>query len=89
MTEKLRAAINAQLSPRHLPDEIVPAPAVPRTATGKRLEVPLKRLLLGDDAIRESAIAAGARASDIEWYQRFGRARVMPRLRPQPNEARV
>ncbi len=36
-----------QLSPRHVPDEIVAAPAIPRTLTGKKLEVPVKRILQG------------------------------------------
>ena len=43
----LRQAIRAELSPRHVPDEILEAPAVPRTLTGKKLEVPVKRILQG------------------------------------------
>jgi acetoacetyl-CoA synthetase len=51
LTEELRARLaselRAQLSPRHVPDEIVAVPAVPRTLSGKKLEVPLKRILTG------------------------------------------
>lgn len=43
----LRALIRSQLSPRHVPDVIVPVPSVPRSSIGKRLEVPLKRIILG------------------------------------------
>ncbi len=44
--EKLiRSTIRAELSPRHVPDSVVPVPSVPRTATGKRLEIPLKRVV--------------------------------------------
>lgn len=47
-TEKvLRTLIRTELSPRHVPDVIVWADSVPRTATGKRLEIPLKRLVQG------------------------------------------
>ncbi len=42
---KIREALRRELSPRHVPDEIISAPAVPRTLTGKKLEVPVKRLL--------------------------------------------
>jgi acetoacetyl-CoA synthetase len=45
--EAIRAAIRAQLSPRYLPDDIIPVAAVPHTRTGKKLEVPVKRLLQG------------------------------------------
>ncbi|WP_369045758.1 acetoacetate--CoA ligase [Sinomonas sp. P10A9] len=43
----LRTLIRSQLSPRHVPDVIVTVPSVPRSSIGKRLEVPLKRIVLG------------------------------------------
>jgi acetoacetyl-CoA synthetase len=43
----IASQISAQLSPRHVPDRIVQVPEVPKTLNGKRLEVPVKRLLLG------------------------------------------
>jgi acetoacetyl-CoA synthetase len=39
--------IRTELSPRHVPDEVVAVPAIPRGLTGKRLEVPVKRILQG------------------------------------------
>ena len=51
LDDGLRAAIAGELrrslSPRHVPDEIVAVPAVPRTLSGKKLEVPVKRILQG------------------------------------------
>jgi acetoacetyl-CoA synthetase len=44
----LRAEIRAKLSPRHVPDEIRAVPAIPRTINGKKLEIPVKRILLGE-----------------------------------------
>lgn len=41
------AQLREQLSPRHVPDEIVWVPGIPRTLTGKKLEKPVKQLLLG------------------------------------------
>lgn len=45
--DKIRAAIRAAVSARFLPDEIVAVAAVPRTLSGKKLEVPVKKLFLG------------------------------------------
>jgi acetoacetyl-CoA synthetase len=51
LTEQLRAriadALRSELSPRHRPDDIVAVPAIPRTFTGKKLELPVKRILTG------------------------------------------
>ena len=51
LTDDLRARIVAAVrdnaSPRHVPDEIIQVSGIPRTLTGKRLEIPVKRLLLG------------------------------------------
>ncbi|MGB8404741.1 MAG: acetoacetate--CoA ligase [Mycobacterium sp.] len=43
----IRTAIRDGASPRHLPDDIIQIAAVPHTLTGKKLEVPVKRILLG------------------------------------------
>jgi acetoacetyl-CoA synthetase len=44
---RIRAALRAELSPRHAPDEIHPVPGIPRTLSGKKLEVPVRKILLG------------------------------------------
>ena len=45
---RMKGALRAALSPRHAPDTIVAVPAIPRTLTGKKLELPVKRILTGD-----------------------------------------
>jgi acetoacetyl-CoA synthetase len=45
--QRIRAAVRASLSPRYLPDDIIAVTRIPHTRTGKKLEVPVKRLLLG------------------------------------------
>ena len=48
------------LSPRHVPDRIIEVPEIPRTLNGKKLEIPVKRLLLGEPlsvAVSEGAVA--------------------------------
>ena len=51
LTDALRDGITRELrhslSPRHVPDEMVVVPAIPRTLSGKKLEVPVKRILTG------------------------------------------
>jgi acetoacetyl-CoA synthetase len=49
MTNKIKGAIRSAISARFQPDEIVAIPEVPRTLSGKKLEVPVKKLLLGGD----------------------------------------
>lgn len=43
----VKRALRTELSPRHVPDLIAAVPAVPRTLTGKKLETPIKKILLG------------------------------------------
>lgn len=43
----IRRALRIELSPRHVPDVIDAVPLIPRTLSGKKLEVPVKRMLLG------------------------------------------
>jgi acetoacetyl-CoA synthetase len=65
LTDELRARIAAtlrtSLSPRHVPDEMVAVPAVPRTLSGKKLEVPVKRILSGTPV--EEAASRGSLAN--------------------------
>ena len=55
---RIVASIRDALSPRHVPDEILFVPGVPHTKTGKKLEVPVKRLIQG--ASVEEAVDAGS-----------------------------
>ncbi|URN18100.1 MULTISPECIES: acetoacetate--CoA ligase [Streptomyces] len=59
LTERVKRTIRAELSPRHVPDEIIEVPGVPHTLTGKRIEVPVKRLLQGtplDKAVNPGSV---------------------------------
>jgi acetoacetyl-CoA synthetase len=65
---EIRAAIRTQASPRHVPDEILEVPAVPHTRTGKRLEVPLKRLFQGVDPAKALNVGAVDDAAAVDHY---------------------
>jgi len=58
---RLRAALRAELSPRHVPNRFVVVEAVPRTLNGKKCEVPVKRILAGVDV--EQAVSREALAN--------------------------
>ncbi len=75
LRDRIRAAIRTSASPRHVPDEILVVPGVPHTRTGKRLEVPLKRLFQGVPP--EKAVNPGAvdDASLVEHYVALARER--------------
>jgi acetoacetyl-CoA synthetase len=49
LVARIRAELRAALSPRHAPDEVHQVPAIPTTLSGKKLEVPVKRILAGAD----------------------------------------
>jgi acetoacetyl-CoA synthetase len=60
LRRRIGAALREELSPRHVPDAIIGVPGVPRTLSGKKLEVPVKRILLGaspDVAASKDALA--------------------------------
>ena len=48
LVDRIRRSIREQCSPRHVPNEVFQIAEVPRTLSGKVLEVPVKRILMGD-----------------------------------------
>ncbi len=60
LTAKIRSLLRAELSPRHVPDELHQVPGIPRTLSGKKLEVPVRKILQGTpvaDAADRDALA--------------------------------
>jgi acetoacetyl-CoA synthetase len=72
---RIRATIRTELSARHVPDAIVAVPAIPRTLTGKKMEVPVKRLLLGRPLVEVAAPGAVADPRALEWFVAFAAER--------------
>ncbi len=77
LTTRIRTTIRTQTSPRHVPDDIIPAPGIPRTRTGKKLEVPIKKLLQGADPTTVADPSAIDNPALLTWYAQF--------TRPNPN----
>ncbi len=76
MIERIRADLRASCSPRHLPDEVVEAPAVPRTISGKLLEVPVKRILGGADPAKVASRGSLADPAALDWFIEFAAKRA-------------
>ncbi|MDX2854278.1 acetoacetate--CoA ligase [Actinacidiphila glaucinigra] len=75
LRDKVRRTIREQLSPRHVPDEIIPVPGIPHTLTGKRIEVPVKKLLQGtpmDKAVNPGSVD---NVELLRFYQELARTR--------------
>jgi len=47
LRQRIAGALRGALSPRHVPDAVEAVPAIPQTLTGKKLELPVKRIMLG------------------------------------------
>ena len=69
--QAITQAIKASVSPRFVPDQIVLAPEIPRTLTGKKQELPIKKLLLGQPAEKVLNPDAMANPACLTWYQAF------------------
>ncbi len=77
LVEQLRAAIRSACSPRHVPDQVIAVAEVPRTLSGKVLEVPVKRILMGvapEQAAARDALANPAALEPFVALARAGRA---------------
>ena len=79
LDEALRARINAAirtaLSPRFVPDDIFVVAEVPRTLSGKKQELPIKKLLLGQPLEKVVNKDAMANPGCLDWYVAFARQR--------------
>lgn len=73
---RIVTTLRTRLSPRHVPDEILRAPAVPHTLSGKKLEVPVKRLMRGTPLEKAANVASVDDPETLRWYQRFAAERL-------------
>jgi len=68
---RLKTIVRDQASPRHVPDEVIAVPAVPHTATGKKLEVPLKRIAQGTPVQRALTLGAVDNPDAVLWFVEY------------------
>jgi len=75
LTQRLKGAIRNALSARHVPNEIFQVSAIPRTLSGKKMELPVKKLLTGTPPDQVFKLDAMANADCVEWFVEFARRR--------------
>ncbi|MFY8105168.1 MAG: AMP-binding enzyme, partial [Ramlibacter sp.] len=73
---RIRDAVKTALSPRFVPDDIVQVAEIPRTLSGKKQELPIKKLLLGQPLEKVVNPDAMANPGCLPWYVDFARRRV-------------
>ncbi len=64
----IKRRIRADCSPRHVPDEVMQIAEVPRTLSGKTLEVPVKRILMGAPAAETASVDSLANPQALEYF---------------------
>jgi acetoacetyl-CoA synthetase len=76
LRSSISGALRGALSPRHVPDTIEAVPSIPRTLTGKKLELPVKRILLGDPAEKVASRDALADPGAIDAFVQYAGERA-------------
>ena len=75
MRTRINDAIRNALSPRFLPNDIFQVAEIPRTLSGKKQELPIKKLLLGHPLEKVLNREAMANPGCLDWYVAFARER--------------
>ncbi|MDQ2778300.1 MAG: acetoacetate--CoA ligase, partial [Pseudomonadota bacterium] len=77
LSARLRQVIREALSPRHVPNEIHQVAAIPRTLSGKKMELPVKKLLMGAAPEAVFNCDAMAAADSVDWFVAFAQQRAL------------
>ena len=75
LKSRIREKIRRNISPHYVPDEILAIKEVPRTLSGKKLEVPVKKLLMGVPAEKAISVDAMSNPHVMEYFIEFARKR--------------
>jgi acetoacetyl-CoA synthetase len=84
LRERIKRRIREDCSPRHVPNEILQIDEVPRTLSGKVLEIPVKRILMGVPAQQAASRESLANPSSLEYFVQLA-ARLHPDADPAPH----
>lgn len=75
LKQALLQAIRTGLSARHVPDDVFVITEVPRTISGKKMEVPVKKILLGQPVEKAANRDSMANPKSLDWFVQFAKAR--------------
>jgi acetoacetyl-CoA synthetase len=68
LKNSIRARLRSEISPHHVPDEILAIPEVPRTLSGKKLEVPIKKLFLGIPVEKAASTDSMSNPASLQFF---------------------
>jgi acetoacetyl-CoA synthetase len=71
LRNKINACMRKTYSARHIPDRIYEVQVIPYTSTGKKMEVPVRRILMGAPAEKAASRATMADVESLDWFVRF------------------
>jgi acetoacetyl-CoA synthetase len=73
LANRIKHRIRNDISPRHVPDEIIAIAEVPRTLSGKKLEVPIRKILLGTPVERAVSTDSLSNPSSLTYFLELAR----------------
>ena len=73
LADEIRVRLRREYSPRHVPDKFIQVPVIPMTITGKKLEVPVRRLLMGVPLEQAANLSAMADPSALDPFLEYAR----------------
>lgn len=73
ITSKIKQELKTNCSPRHVPDEVIQVPDIPYTLSGKKMEVPVKKALMGMDVSKEMNKDAMKNPEAMEVFVKLGK----------------
>jgi acetoacetyl-CoA synthetase len=76
LAKHMKGVIKGALSARHVPNDIFQVAAIPRTLSGKKMELPVKKLLQGEPASKVMNRDAMANAACVDWFVDFAARRA-------------
>jgi acetoacetyl-CoA synthetase len=68
LKNRIKTTVRTHFSPRHVPDDIVAVPGIPRTLSDKKMEVPVKKLFMGVPLDKAANIGATRSPEAVEYF---------------------
>jgi acetoacetyl-CoA synthetase len=73
LKQRISHKLRTDVSPRHVPNDIIRIDQVPYTLSGKKMEVPIRKILLGMDAHRAANLGAMRNPEAIDFFNQYAR----------------
>ncbi len=73
LKQRVTKRLRAEVSPRHVPNEMIAVKDIPYTLSGKKMEVPIRKILLGMDASKAANLGAMRNPEAAEFFINYAR----------------